>query len=75
MEAADPAPAEGGGDLEVTLAADTFDLRAVKVRDSAGSTTQMTFTEPLRNKGVDRARFTFTPPPAVDIISDNEAGF
>lgn len=66
---------DGGGDLEVTLASDTFDLRAVSVRDSAGSTTRMTFSEPLRNKGVDRSRFTFTPPPHVDIISDNEAGF
>jgi outer membrane lipoprotein carrier protein len=66
---------EGGGDLEVTLTADTFDLRAVTVHDSAGSTTRMTFAEPLRNRGGDRDRFTFTPPPAVDIISDNEAGF
>lgn len=67
--------AEGGGDLEVTLAADTFDLRAVTVHDAAGSTTSMTFAEPLRNRGVDKTRFTFTPPPGVDIISDNEAGF
>ena len=67
--------AEGGGDLEVTLEAETFDLRAVTVHDAAGSTTRMTFSEPKRNRGIDHNRFTFTPPPAVDIISDNEAGF
>ncbi|MFN2427313.1 MAG: outer membrane lipoprotein carrier protein LolA [Candidatus Binatia bacterium] len=66
---------EGGGNLEVTLEADTFDLRAVTVHDAAGSITSMTFAEPRRNNGADRERFTFTPPPAVDIISDNEAGF
>lgn len=66
---------EGGGDLEVTLESDTFDLRAVTVHDAAGSTTSMTFAEPHRNKGVDRDRFTFTPPPGVDIISDSDTGF
>jgi outer membrane lipoprotein carrier protein len=66
---------EGGGNLEVTLEADTFDLRAVTVHDAAGSTTSMTFAEPRRNAGADRSRFTFTPPPAVDIISDSETGF
>ncbi|HEY2773756.1 MAG TPA: outer membrane lipoprotein carrier protein LolA [Candidatus Binatia bacterium] len=67
--------AEGGGDLEVTLASDTFDLRAVTVHDAAGTTTRMTFAEPHRNKGVDKSRFTFTPPPAVDIITDTDTGF
>jgi outer membrane lipoprotein carrier protein len=66
---------EGGGNLEVTLAADTFDLRGVVVHDAAGSITKMTFAEPRRNQGIDKARFTFTPPPAVDIIADSEAGF
>ncbi|HXC51165.1 MAG TPA: outer membrane lipoprotein carrier protein LolA [Candidatus Limnocylindrales bacterium] len=66
---------DDGGNLEVTLSADTFDLRAVTVHDAAGSVTRMTFAEPLRNRGIDRSRFTFTPPPAVDIISDNEAAF
>ncbi len=66
---------EGGGDLEVTLEADTFDLLGVVVHDAAGSITSMTFAEPRRNQGADRTRFTFTPPPSVDIITDNEAGF
>lgn len=66
---------EGGGDLEVTLEADTFDLRGVIVHDAAGSTTSMTFAEPRRNQGADLSRFTFTPPPSVDIITDNGAGF
>ena len=66
---------EGAGNLEVTLAADTFDLREVTVHDAAGSTTHLTFAQPLRNRGIDKERFTFTPPPAVDIISDNEAAF
>lgn len=69
------AVAEGGGDLDVTLSADTFDLRAVTVHDAAGSITQMTFAQPLRNKGVEADRFTFTPPPGVDIISESDAGF
>ena len=46
-----------------------------KVHDAAGSTTKMTFAEPRRNHGIDKARFTFTPPDAVDIISESEAGF
>lgn len=66
---------EGGGNLEVTLTADTFDLRAVTVHDAAGSTTSMTFAEPKRNRGIDRERFTFTPPAGVDIISDTESAF
>ena len=64
---------EGGGDLEVGLAAESFDLKAVTVHDAAGSTTQMTFAEPRRNHGIDKDRFTFTPPPGVDIISDDAA--
>jgi chaperone LolA len=67
--------AEGGGNLEVTLTADTFDLRGVTVHDAAGSITRMTFAEPLRNRGIDKSRFTFTPPKGVDIISDNENAF
>jgi outer membrane lipoprotein carrier protein len=66
---------EGTGDLEVTLEADSFDIREVVVHDAAGSTTKMTFAEPRRNHGIDKARFTFTPPDAVDIISESEAGF
>jgi len=66
---------EGEGDLEVTLEADTFDLKSVTVHDPAGSTTKMTFSEPLRNRGVDRGRFAFTPPPGVDIVSDFDSGF
>lgn len=65
----------GEGDLEVTLEADTFDLKAVTVHDPAGSTTKMTFSEPLRNRGVDRGRFAFTPPPGVDIVADHDSGF
>ncbi|MBI5504262.1 MAG: outer membrane lipoprotein carrier protein LolA [Deltaproteobacteria bacterium] len=63
------------GDLEVTLAADTFDLRAVVVHDPAGSVTNMVFSEPVRNRGLDVSLFTFTPPDGVDIITDHEAGF
>jgi outer membrane lipoprotein carrier protein len=66
---------EGEGDLEVTLEADTFDLKAVTVHDPAGSTTNMIFSEPLRNRGVDRGRFAFTPPPGVDIVTDFDSGF
>ena len=67
--------AEGGGDFEVTLEADTFDLRSVTVHDAGGSTTQMTFAQPRRNSGSDASHFTFTPPAGVDIISDSGTGF
>lgn len=63
------------GDIEVTLAADTFDLRGVVVHDPAGSVTNMVFSEPVRNRGLDAGLFTFTPPQGVDIITDHEAGF
>ena len=65
----------GAGDLDVTLASDTFDLKAVTVKDAAGSVTRMTFDEPLRNHGIERSLFGFTPPAGVDIISDSDAGF
>lgn len=66
---------QGEGDLEVTLEADSFDLRAVVVRDAAGSVTKMVFSEPVRNRGLEASLFAFTPPDGVDIITDHEADF
>ncbi|HYB99700.1 MAG TPA: outer-membrane lipoprotein carrier protein LolA [Candidatus Limnocylindrales bacterium] len=66
---------QGHEDLEVKLDAQTFDLQAVTVRDAAGSVTQMTFAEPQRNRGSDKAHFLFTPPSGVDVITDPQPGF
>jgi len=66
---------QADGDLEVTLAADTFDLRAVVVHDAAGSVTNMVFSDPVRNHGLDASLFAFTVPQGVDIIADQEPGF
>ncbi|HYC55475.1 MAG TPA: outer membrane lipoprotein carrier protein LolA [Candidatus Binatia bacterium] len=66
---------QGHEDLEVKLDAVTFDLQAVTVRDAAGSVTQMTFAEPLRNRGSDKAHFAFAPPQGVDVITDPTTAF
>ena len=61
----------GGEALEVLLTRAEFDLHRVRLTDAAGTVTRIEFTEPGRNVGIDPARFTFTPSPGVDIITDS----
>jgi len=58
-----------GETLEVTLSADTFDLRSLVVRDPAGSTTYVEFDNLRRNVELDPSLFSFQPPPGVDVIT------
>jgi len=57
-----------GETLDLTMAADTMDLRAVVVTDPAGSVTVMEFSDPVRNVELESGLFEFSPPPGVDVI-------
>ena len=59
---------EPGELLDLTLTADTMDLKAVKVTDPAGSVTFVEFDNPLRNPVLKNDLFRFTPPAGVDVI-------
>lgn len=45
-------------------------LRAMRLADKLGQTTQLSFTQLERNPPLDPSRFTFTVPPGADIIGD-----
>ncbi|RMF22861.1 MAG: outer membrane lipoprotein carrier protein LolA [Deltaproteobacteria bacterium] len=61
--------ADVGETLDVTLAADTLDLRSLVVRDPAGSTTYVEFDDVKRNVDLDPSLFSFQPPAGVDVIT------
>jgi len=61
--------------IEIEMDAKTFDLSSVVVTDAAGSTTQMSFDDVLRNGHIDPKLFTFSPPPGIDIVEQSEVGF
>ncbi len=60
---------EVAGTIHLAVKADTFELESVVVADPAGSITRMEFFTAERNRGLDAAQFTFTPPDGVDIIT------
>ncbi|RMD85513.1 MAG: outer membrane lipoprotein carrier protein LolA [Candidatus Dadabacteria bacterium] len=61
--------ADVGEILEVTLAAGSFDLLRLAVRDPAGSTTYVEFSDLRRNVDLASSLFSFTPPEGVDVIT------
>jgi len=64
-------PVAGAGEtLDLTLAADTFDLREVVVHDPAGSVTYLEFSDVHDNVALADDLFVFTPPDGVDIITN-----
>ncbi len=62
-----------GETLDLVLAADTFDLASVVIRDPAGSVTHVHFEDVRRNVLVERGLFDFAPPQGVDIITTPQA--
>ena len=58
-----------GETLEVTLSSDLYDLQRLTVRDPAGSTTFVDFSDVQRNVEMDASLFSFSPPAGVDIIT------
>jgi outer membrane lipoprotein carrier protein len=45
-------------------------LRTLELIDGLGQTTRYTLSGGLENQPIDPARFTFTPPPGVDIVGE-----
>ena len=45
-------------------------LRAFELIDGLGQKTRYTLSDGLENKPIDAARFTFTPPPGVDVVGE-----
>jgi outer membrane lipoprotein carrier protein len=60
---------EVGETLDLTMSADTMDLRSVVVTDPAGSVTIVEFSDPKRNGPLQEGLFEFEPPAGVDVIA------
>lgn len=54
----------------VRLAFDEGRLRKIELADGLGQMTRYTLSGALENKPIKAARFTFTPPPDVDVVGD-----
>jgi len=44
-------------------------LSAMRLTDNLGQTTELRFAKVMRNPPLDLQRFTFTPPPGVDVVT------
>lgn len=52
----------------VELALADGEVRAMRLYDNLGQVTALRFSDIVRNQPVDDARFSFTPPPGVDVV-------
>lgn len=59
---------------EVRLGFDGRELRRMRLFDRLGQTTEFEFRRIERNPRLDRALFTFTPPPGVDVVGRAPGG-
>lgn len=57
------------GQLRLTVASDTFDIRGAEVHDPLGNISRLRFDHLHRNSGVADDQFVFHVPPGVDVIS------
>jgi outer membrane lipoprotein carrier protein len=57
------------GQLRLTVAPDTFDIRGAEVHDPLGNISQLRFDHIRRNNGATDDQFVFHVPPGVDVIS------
>jgi outer membrane lipoprotein carrier protein len=57
------------GQLRLTVALDTFDIRGAEVHDPLGNISRLRFDHLRRNGGVADDQFVFHVPPGVDVIS------
>ena len=65
-------PRRAGGDvgqLRLTVAPDTFDIRGAEVHDPLGNISRLRFDHLRRNGGVADDQFVFHVPPGADVIS------
>jgi chaperone LolA len=56
------------GTLGLTVRKSDASIAEARITDSAGTTTRIAFENERRNGRLDAARFTFTPPPGVDVV-------
>ena len=57
------------GQLRLTVAPDSFDIRSAEVHDPLGNISRLRFDHMHRNGGVPDEQFVFHVPPGVDVIS------
>ena len=56
------------GTLGLRVRKSDASIAEARITDSAGTTTRIAFSNERRNGTIERARFTFTPPPGVDVV-------
>jgi outer membrane lipoprotein carrier protein len=56
------------GTLGLTVRKNDASIAEARITDAAGTTTRIAFENERRNARLDAARFTFTPPPGVDVV-------
>ena len=56
------------GTLGLTVRKSDATIVEARITDAAGTTTRIAFTNERRNETIERARFSFTPPPGVDVV-------
>jgi len=58
----------GLGVLGLTVRKSDAAIAEAKITDAAGTTTRIAFSNEKRNGKIEASRFTFTPPPGVDVV-------
>jgi len=58
----------GLGTLGLTVRKRDATIAEARITDALGTTTRIAFGNEKRNAPIDPARFTFTPPPGVDVV-------
>ena len=58
----------GLGVLGLTVRKTDAAIAEAKITDAAGTTTRIAFSNEKRNGKIEAARFTFSPPPGVDVV-------
>jgi outer membrane lipoprotein carrier protein len=56
------------GTLVLTVRRSDASIGEARITDAAGTTTRIAFSNERRNGTIEPARFTFTPPPGVDVV-------
>jgi outer membrane lipoprotein carrier protein len=56
------------GTLWLTVRRSDAGIAEARIADAAGTTTRIAFSNERRNGAIDPTRFTFTPPPGVDVV-------
>jgi outer membrane lipoprotein carrier protein len=56
------------GTLGLTVRKSDASIAEARITDAAGTTTRIAFSNEKRNGKIEASRFTFTPPPGVDVV-------